>query len=278
MERQHAALQAHESPAKCFFLENKTAACSLDFLEWDSQALKMRVARIGAFFSSNSRWYEPDVNELVAEIEDKLVQRRIGFASCRIGFENLELAKSLSACGWEIRDVMNIYNAPQGQSRSGAAANHEIISINQEEISEYIDEFSDAFRFSRIHEDPRIPPSLAAQFYRNMCAEIFQNPSSIAVGILHKGTLAGIAIGSHDLELSQRIGRKIAYLWQIVIFERFRGFGLSLPLLAAFTERFQDADIIEVGTQVNNLAANRLYSKAGLRLMANAITFHKWLD
>lgn len=279
IERDHAILQARERPDRCFFLEGEAGSVSLELLDWDSQVLGTPTARINAFFSSRSHWNRPELDKLVVEAEQELAQRRVRFASCRVGFENLDLADSLSASGWRIRDVMNIYNAPRVRHYIERSVDEEVSDICMEQIKEYTGEFSDAFRLSRIHADSRISPSLAAHFHQNLFARISEgDPAYTGICIRSMGQIAGIAVGSQDTGLASRLGRKIAYLWLIVIFERFRGSGLSTPLLAAFIDRLQGTDLIEVGTQVNNFSANHLYSKAGLRLVANAITFHKWFD
>jgi ribosomal protein S18 acetylase RimI-like enzyme len=42
--------------------------------------------------------------------------------------------------------------------------------------------------------------------------------------------------------------------------------------------RDQGVDIVEVGTQLRNIAASRLYESCGFRLVASSLSLRRWID
>ena len=59
-----------------------------------------------------------------------------------------------------------------------------------------------------------------------------------------------------------------------------RGRGLGTDLIAAAVAWFMErnAVAVEVGTQLRNVAAARLYERFGFRLVAGALSFRSMLD
>ena len=259
-----------------YLIEQSNNAVWLEMLQWDTTVLGMCSARINAFFAFRDSWVRADLHPLIVKTHDFLKAKGVKFSSCRISCDDWVLADILMEDGWIPRDMLNIYTLPDISSKAVFRDNVE--SLNRAEMNAVIDEFSGSFSHARLHRDPRIETSLATAFYRKMFESILNRPGGVLVGVRLQEQLAGLAIGAEDVELTKMIGRKISYLWQIAVFEEFCGRGLSLKLLNGFLAHMHDVDIIEIGTQFDHVPANRLYMRAGLRLSANAMTFHKWFD
>jgi GNAT superfamily N-acetyltransferase len=271
-----AKKKALECPEHNYLIELSGNGIWLELLQWDTAVLGVCSARINALFTFRDSWLREDLYPLLIKTHDFLQAKGVKFASCRICCDDWVLADILMENGWMPRDMLNIFTSSVIPNNEVFCENVEIIGVA--EASKFIDEFSGSFSYARMHRDPRIDTSLATTFYRKMFEHILSRLDRVLVGVRLRGQLAGMAIGAEDLALTEVIGRKISYLWQIVVFEEFRGEGLSLKLLNGFLAHMRDIDIIEIGTQFDHVPANRLYMRAGLCLSANAMTFHKWLD
>jgi GNAT superfamily N-acetyltransferase len=271
-----AKKQVLDYPDSNYIFEQSSNAIWLNLLQWDTDVLGICSARINAFFTFRDSWMREDLYPLIAKTHDFLQARGVKFSSCRVCCDDWVLADILMENGWVPRDMLNIFTSPDILNNEAICDNVE--TLDRAEVSTFIDEFSGSFSRARLHRDPRIDTSLATTFYRKMFEHILSRLDGVLVGVRLRGQLAGMAIGAEDVALSKMIGRKISYLWQIAVFEEFRGLGLSLKLLNGFLAHMRDVDIVEIGTQFDHVPANRLYIKAGLGLSANAMTFHKWFD
>ena len=255
--------------------EFREGAVWTETLEWDSAILGIPSAKINAFFVFGNQWTDANSLSLVEDAEVMLRDMGAKFASCRICYSNRPLIDALLMNGWQLRDILAIYVAPSPPPRSSPNT-AQIVDLAPLEATNFLDHFSSSFRHARMYRDPKISQAIADHFYRRLCERVLQNASGKTVGILSKTRVAGIAVGGFDADLKKQLNINLTYLWQITVFPEFRGMGLSAALLRGFQNRFQNADVIEIGTQIDNVPANRLYSRAGLRHSATAITLHKW--
>jgi ribosomal protein S18 acetylase RimI-like enzyme len=134
------------------------------------------------------------------------------------------------------------------------------------------------FIHSRIYNDDKISRNKASLFYRRLFEALYKQPDIVRVGLFKGKRLIGFALGNRDGFLLKSAKFKLGYLGEIVIDPSFRGRGYSKLLLRRFSEIIsRKVDYLEIGTQINNGPANRLYTAEGFNLVANAVTMHKWL-
>jgi ribosomal protein S18 acetylase RimI-like enzyme len=266
-----------EQPSNECLIERSDGAVWLALLEWDSQVLGVQTGRINAFFSSDEGWNAAAVAALLGEAQGWLRDRHVRFASCRVSSSDLVLCDTLLKEGWESRDTLNVYTrAPEARTPE-TTGEARTVDLSSSQITPFLDEFADAFRLARMHLDPRIGRERANRFYRALCTRISEDPSGKAVGVFDEGRLAGIAIGGLDEPLHAASGLKLAYVWQIAVFREFRGRGVGSMLLKGLEDCFAQADLIEAGTQADNVSAQSMYRSRGFAHSATAVTFHKWM-
>ena len=84
------------------------------------------------------------------------------------------------------------------------------------------------------------------------------------------GKLCGFIIGQTDV-----LNPKLCYLSLIAVSEDYSGKSIGKELFKAFIQDFgRHHELIEIGTQINNFSANKLYSKYNFKLVDNVITMH----
>jgi len=91
------------------------------------------------------------------------------------------------------------------------------------------------------------------------------------------GDPVGVAAGEVDAGLNTKKGGPFGYLSLAAVHPEFRGRGIGQVLAGSFFRGFtRQVSKIEVGTQIENYAANRLYQKLGLSSVSSLVTFHRW--
>ena len=185
--------------------------------------------------------------------------------------------------GWFTTDALNIYmvnmETPVSIDKVHISLDIVIRDLSFNDAISFFDREKDLFLDARVYRDPNIPKDKARKFYRELFIFIFNKPESIGLGLYKGERLIGIILGEKDFLLQNKVNFKLSYLWEIGMSSEFRGFGYSKLLLEGFLKRMSlDNKFVEIGTQVDNIPANRLYNSCGLKLVSNASSLHKWFE
>ncbi len=137
-----------------------------------------------------------------------------------------------------------------------------------------------AYRQDRFHADPAISreraDSLHACWLRNSCA----GQAADAVIIAEEGQeLLGFVTCKLNRDTTAHFGAPTGTIVLVATAEaaRGRGVGKQATLAALRWMRGQGVQFVEVGTQIRNIAAGRLYENCGFRLSGSSLTFRKLL-
>jgi len=256
---------------------NGNLLCKYEFLEWDSSVLGISVARVdNIFFREKTNIKE--IEHLLSIINDVMKEQRITLALLRFGFDDFSLWNALERNGWYTVDVLNIYFGELSKIQIKSTASSLMVrEPTFPEAMKYFDHFDDLFLHARMYRDQNVKFEMAKKFYQDLFAYLFKKDSATKLSLWDNEEQVGLIIGAGDELLSRKVGFYITYLWEILIKWEHRNKGYARILFDKYLEILRaESEFIEIGTQIDNLAANRLYLSAGLRPAANAVTLHKW--
>lgn len=248
-------------------------------LPWDSEVLGVSCARIDALWA-DSKEALPNLERAFDDVLAQMASDKIKLCSVRIGLQAFPLVHMAEAKGFRLMDVLNVYlSRAQPKTVPERARNERYrITADRKEIIERREEAleigAESFRHSsRLYEDPRIPEKKANAFYRQLL-DYFLHKEEACTGLAldEAERVAGFFLGLEDEK-----NKNLAYLWMLAAAPLHRGKGLGRLLLNNFLrEMHLRCPLGEIGTQANNPAANGLYQSAGLPLVANVATLHRW--
>jgi len=206
----------------------------------------------------------------------------IDFCDFRTGLHDFRLVHLIEKHGFRLMDVMNIYlsrNSPEPAVSASETNQYRFSSTSHllpHDIEQAAEISGNSFINSRLYQDPRIAKAVADRFYRELLLTfIVADDSNVGIAYDEDNYVAGFFIGRTDF--FPESGKRIGYLWLIAVSPQHYGKGLGKKLLSIFlSEMHSFCDFVEIGTQVTNRAANRLYQAAGLHVAANLATFHRW--
>ena len=131
-------------------------------------------------------------------------------------------------------------------------------------------------QFGRVLADFHIPKEKSYEFYLQVSKYYLARGASAFI-LHYEGIDAGVAIGFLDETISAYLRRKYGYLWFIGLLPEFKERKLGHELFALFCREFsRSCDWLEIGTQVHNYAATRVYEKGNCRVSSHLLTFHRW--
>ncbi|XOB66417.1 GNAT family N-acetyltransferase [Deferribacteres bacterium DY0037] len=262
-------LQHKTAPKAPYSYKNGNSETSGVDLEWDTDILGIKSARITmCSCSDNGAGLPESLGKVVMQMEDSGVQ----FIDFRCDLSSHIILQTAQKLGFYTTDVMNIYLSKKAPEKALLPDGISISSLQQKDADTVEKMAAGMFTYSRIYKDPNISKATADNFYKTLFAH-FMGKADIRV-IHIDGTPAGFTIGmSEQLENGQRLG----YLWLIGVSPDFAGHGLGSMLLNDFlVNMHKNCDMVEIGTQVTNTAANRIYAKAGLPAVSSLMTLHRW--
>gem|GEM_PF-1762455 len=261
----------------------------------DRQVMGVPVNKVPQFFHAEDVPTE-SLGTFARGLDEALRPKQGGFALARMDFRLFGLIGALEDCGWRLADTLNIYHCEPGKafsvdasgsarnaSRSsppggkGSAAALQLREPSWEEVAAAFPDASEYFPNSRIFRDTRISQDTCKRFFASRLKSTFASAGSVKVGAYKDGKLAGLALGDRDTGSGGKVPGGLGFLWFNAVREEWSGQGLSRPLLRAFLSAMGNSCAhIEIGTQTDNLAANRIYQGMGLKLAATAVTLHRW--
>lgn len=247
-------------------------------LAWDTEALGVNCARIDALWMRDGA--HSALKEAFAYSLEMMDKDKIEFCDIRIGLHEFGMINIAESLGFRLMDVLNIYLSKRSpldvynQNSSYKIITPKFISIDD---YEQIDQISkNLFIFSRLYNDVKIKKKTADDFYSSLVQYFLEKKSSVInIALDQNKCVVGFAIGHDDGE--DLNSESLGYLWVIGVSPKHMHRGIGFLLCNHFLQEYhKKCATIEVGTQVNNFAANSIYLKAGLSVVANVAALHRW--
>ncbi|HZT87589.1 MAG TPA: GNAT family N-acetyltransferase [Stellaceae bacterium] len=239
-------------------------------LDWDSEFFGVPAGRIEGL------WRDPDApahaawSELVPALLAAAAEQGLVFLDARIAAEELALAQALEMGGFRLVDALSIYlhhlrRLPKRPPQPCAI-----------DIEGFLRDALRAMEWGRLFAEPRVPRAKAEEFYLRTSLHYLARGAALTV--VRDGTEpAGVAIGVADEEGSRLAGARLGQLWLFIVAPGRQGKGVGKRLFNQFCAEFSSlVDVVEIGTQIQHGAANRIYRSAGALPVAHALTFHRW--
>lgn len=248
-------------------------------LVWDTEVLGMPCARI------DSLWMEsedalPQLTRGLKHILEKMDCDGIQFCDLRIGLHAYNLIHLAEKQGFLLMDVLNIYlstKSPASLDQNNSEYNIIVpIVPTDDKVRQAVDFGMHSFQYSRMHQDRNICSKNANHFYCRLIGNFLSNPDNyVGMALDRDGNVAGFFVGCSDQDIPVKGG--VGCLWLIAVDEKHTRRTLGKQLLNHFlTGMHKRSSFIEIGTQINNIAANLLYHNSNLPIIANVASFHKW--
>lgn len=232
-------------------------------LQWDSEFFGRRIARIeparisAAGMPAAEAWCASqhiDCAYLLADADDH--------ATCA----------SAQAHGYSVVDIrVNLESAAPASAPSLGRADGPLVRAARSDDVETLEAVArESHRDTRFYMDGHFDHPRCDQMYQLWIAKSCRGWADRVFVVEVDGSAAGYV----TCHLADRVGR----IGLLGVADAARGRGAGSALIAAAVRWFADQDALRVtvATQARNLAALRLYQRAGLTVASIQLWFHKW--
>jgi ribosomal protein S18 acetylase RimI-like enzyme len=220
-------------------------------------------------------------------IREKIVEKILSLTKnqntnllvCRIRGDDLRLYDVLKRQDFIKVDSLRIYHYLLGPKRAYFERISNKNGVDLAQVLALVEKGVNQMEHGRLFADLKIPRSLATKIYLEISEKYIKSGAHVTVlKRPDSNTAIGVAIGFVDESRSRAQATQYGVLWLIVIDPEFVGRGFGHQLFSRFCEEFgQVCDLLEIGTQVQNESAQRIYENSGAYKVGTALTFHKWL-
>ncbi len=240
---------------------------------WDSQQFGFPVARIAHWVRNSGR----QISGLLETAIEAARAQGTRYLWLRIPAADVNAARILREQQFDLIDGLITFGAapqrmPASQPPIGCRPHRpsDLPALRQIAAA--------SFTLGRFH-DPALPPGTAAHAYRDWVENCCTGTMAECVLVAGDSDVAGFTTVNIDRLAERALRARIAVIGLVATSASHRGKGIARSLALATLQwcREQGCAWVEVGTQMGNIAACRLYEAAGYRMVAASLTFRKLL-
>jgi RimJ/RimL family protein N-acetyltransferase len=242
-------------------------------LDWDTEQFGIPAARLDLLETSGSYTdARAHKRELLTAVLAECREGGIRHLSARVDTGDLATIPALEEAGFELIDGIQTFLLRIKGNPMPAPSGTRL--FEPKDLPEILEIGRTAFFFDRFHADPALPAVVADRvneaWTRNCCLGIAADAVVVAE---EEGRVASYVTCQADSQARNGIIVLVA----TAVWARGRGAArrASGAALHWFAER--GIETVEVGTQLRNIPAARLYESLGFRLTRTSLTFRKVL-
>ncbi len=252
-------------------------------LAWDSQQLGVDAGRVDYLIASGG--YKDQYRAkgaLLMTVLEACVDQGIRHLTARVHASDLSSIHLLEQHGFITVDGSLTFSLDIRDTRWESPSEDFEIRLSQLEDIEQIKGIArSSYIYDRFHTDPRIPKTVADELHavwlENSCRSVAADAVVVAA---ENGRILGFVTCRIDRQTTQYLGLTIGTIVLVATAADARGRGVAKAVTYSALDWFRDqgVDIVEVGTQLRNMPASRLYEACGFRLVTSSLSLRKWIE
>jgi len=258
------------------------------FLPWDSQQLGFVCARLEHIVLAGDYSQQQRLGDLLLpEAIRHCSAKGVRYLWARLDSSNLSALHLLERHGFLTVDGILTFALRLDQavvsellaSRSAESAAR-VRPARPEDRQRLVQLARSAYEHDRFHSDPLIPRPVADEVYALWMENACQGTAADVVLVAEQqGRVQSYVTALLDREAEQYLGLRVGNIALVGTAADARGQGLAQAAMQGTLAWFREhgVQVVEVGTQLRNVPAARLYEGLGFRLVATSISLRHWL-
>ncbi|MBA2304808.1 MAG: GNAT family N-acetyltransferase [Acidobacteria bacterium] len=251
-------------------------------LEWDSRVLAMPAARVELLVNGSYGESRDAADALLAAATRDAGRRGLRHVSIRVDAADDAVIHALESSAFLNVDALITFFATLAELPAGLpVGSFELRAATAADVDRIVELAAWAFRDGRFHTDPSVPAERARDVYRAWAAACCEGSAADTTIVAADGNEPVGFIACRILaDTAVHLRRPTGTIPLIASSQTVRGRGVGRALIAAAAQWFgrQEAAAVEVGTQLRNVAAARLYERSGFRLAAGSLSFRRVIE
>jgi dTDP-4-amino-4,6-dideoxy-D-galactose acyltransferase len=266
------------------FLKSGQVCGSAGFhlLPWDSEQLQTKAGRLDQLVALGPYHEERMIKESLLESALREIRARaVRHLSIRVDASDLSSLHVVEKADFITVDSLLTFAIDLSDHSSPAPdTDFSLRLATAEDADEAAALARNAYVYDRFHSDPFINGALADELHATWVHNSCTGKAADSVLLAEDQTgLLGFVTCTLKQETTQRSGGTSGTIILVATAERARGRGIGYATTMAALKWFrsQGCEHIEVGTQLRNIPAARLYQRCGFSIVGSSISLRKLL-
>jgi len=251
-------------------------------LAWDSRQLGMPAARIDLLVSAGD--FEEAIERksaLLNTVAEECRAQGVRYLTARVGASDHSTIRALTKESFDLLDGLLTFSlklceaVPRPVNRD-----LEIRLCRPPDLDELLAITRSAYTCDRFHVDRALAPGVADRLYEAWVRRSCSGQEADAVMVsTRQGKVLAFATCKLGRDSDAGAGASTGTIGLVATAEEARGLGIGSATLEGALDWFrqQGVEVVEVGTQMQNVGACRLYEQAGFRMARMSLTFRRLL-
>jgi ribosomal protein S18 acetylase RimI-like enzyme len=252
-------------------------------LAWDSQQLGVGAGCVDYLIAPGDYQNQYAIKEVLLRMVLKTcADQGIQYFTARVHASDLSTIHLLEQYGFITVDGILTFSLDITDAHwPSPPAGLEIRLARPEDIEQIKAIARSSYVYDRFHSDPCIPKAVADELHavwlENSC---LGKAADAVVVAAENGRILGYVTCKVDRQTTEYLGLTIGTIVLVATAADARGRGVARALTYGALDWFRDqgVHIVEVGTQLRNISASRLYESCGFRLVASSLSLRRWID
>ena len=259
--------------------------------EWDTEQLGFPCARVEILSVVDGDNKPSGKSETVRKLADNLLDamhldcrsRGVQYLIARIPSSATDIAHVMQQREYLLVDGLINYHYDLSSALPETLDIPDIVfrQGNTVDIPQCLHIASRSYALDRFHTDPLISQERADQVHRLWVENSFRKISADQVWVAEfQHDAQAYITGSIDKVSQQVLPDTIGHVGLVAAGQAVRGKGVATALCVHALHGFHQMGVqhVEVGTQITNITAQRIYQKAGFRPINSFLTFRRWIE
>lgn len=244
---------------------------SIKILDWDSKQLGIKVAHIDRFDTKPND--SSGIHKLIEAIKKDCLKNKIKYLLARFDISNWNIIQCFLDNDFMILDIILKWRLVLSNILINNTSKAKIRPFKETDLPFLMKIAKESFIFDRFHSDLKISKNCAdllhAEWIRNACHGFCD---MVLVALVNK-----TPVGFISLNYSQSNKSKVGIIDLVAVDAKCRGYKIGQSLVNSSLTYFKKTvNEVEVGTQLRNLSAWKLYQKVGFKLQGSSATLRKY--
>lgn len=274
-----------DSPDRLFLCEDLRGSAAWSPLPWDSRLFGFPAARLDWLVARGDYQEACQVKrELLSRLLRGCRDSGVKHFTARADAGDLSTIHSLQQAGFDLIDGIQTFGLCLTGKNHFFKPPDETFQVGLFEpwqLQGVLEIARSAYQFDRFHSDPALPKQLADRIHEEWLRNSCSGAAADAVFVVTTGRqVLGFVTLRLDRTMRELAGFRLATIVLVATASDWRGKGIGRMATQGALHWLsgQGIDHVQIGTQLSNTAAARLYEGCGFRLLAASLTFRKLLD
>lgn len=253
------------------------------WLKWDTEQFGFPAARLDLLVAGGD-YHESRRRKavLIDLVETQCAKGGVRHLSARVDAGDFPTIHALEHAGFELIDGIQTFSIDTLVPDSGATkrTDLEIRPYREADLGQILEIARTAYVFDRFHADAAVPEEAADRVNETWLANSCSGKIADMVLVAASGNrVLGYVTCKIDRDTKPTLGISFGSIVMVATARQAQGRGVATGITRAALDWFRSMDvrIVEVGTQLRNVPAGRLYEGCGFRLASVSLTLRRVL-